>query len=217
MGGPSRPFSPCSCGPVTYIDTVVAARDTTAALISTAVFVMARRPDVQDKLRAEIGQLNGELADYDDIKNMSYLGAFVKETLRLYPPGPVGMRQACRDTILPLGGGPDGQSPIFVQEGDQVAWQTYSMHRRRDFWGEDAEEFRPERWRAARPMFEFLPFNAGPRICPGQQLALVYASYVLSRLLQTFPSIRAADDRPWMESLNLTLRVAQGVLVDLKG
>lgn len=41
------------------------------------------------------------------------------------------------------------------------------MHRREDLWGADAHVFRPERWETMRPTFEYLPFNAGPRICPG--------------------------------------------------
>lgn len=194
---------------------VVAARETTASLISTAVFMLTRQAPVQARLRDEMARLAGELPTYETIKEMKYLGYFLRETLRLYPPGPVGMREAVRDTILPLGGGPDGRSPVLVRKGEQVGWHLYSLHRRRDYWGDDADEFRPERWETARPVHEFLPFNAGPRICPGQQLALVYSSYVIIRLLQTFPNLKPADDLPWTESLHMTLRVAQGVWVDI--
>lgn len=73
------------------------------------------------------------------------------------------------DTVLPLGGGPDGKSPIFVPAGRQVGWHLYTIHRRKDIYGEDAEEFRPERWETLRPGWEFLPFNGGPRICIGRK------------------------------------------------
>jgi cytochrome P450 len=43
------------------------------------------------------------------------------------------------------------------------------MHRRKDIYGEDANEFRPERWETLRPGWEFLPFNGGPRICIGRE------------------------------------------------
>lgn len=61
------------------------------------------------------------------------------------------MRTAERDTVLPKGGGPDGQSPLFVPKGTDCRFTTYSLHRRKDYWGDDADEFRPERWETHRP------------------------------------------------------------------
>lgn len=63
------------------------------------------------------------------------------------------------DTVLPRGGGPDGKSPIFIPKKMNVAWSAYSMHRCEDFYGEDSEEFKPERWETLRPGWEYLPFN----------------------------------------------------------
>lgn len=60
------------------------------------------------------------------------------------------------------------------------------MHHRKDIWGEDVEEFRPERWEGKKVGWEYLPFNGGPRICLGQQFALTEAGYVVVRLLQRF-------------------------------
>ena len=53
---------------------------------------------------------------------------------------------ALEDTILPTGGGADGKHPVFVKKGEVVATSVFSMHRRKDIFGEDAEVFRPERW-----------------------------------------------------------------------
>ena len=53
--------------------------------------------------------------------------------------------------MLPRGGGPDGNSPIFVTEGTTIALSIAAMHRRKDLWGEDADEFRPERWINEKP------------------------------------------------------------------
>ncbi|KND87602.1 Cytochrome P450 [Tolypocladium ophioglossoides CBS 100239] len=149
---------------------VVALRDTSACLMSAAVFELARRPDVQAKLRREIDETleGGRHPTFEDLKSMVYLGRVVKETLRMYPPIPFNGRVAVRDTVLPRGGGPDGAAPIYVQKGQQVAYAVFSMHRREELWGSDANEFHPERWETARPRFEYLPFNAGPRICPGK-------------------------------------------------
>ncbi|KAL2137993.1 hypothetical protein VTI28DRAFT_7681 [Corynascus sepedonium] len=139
------------------LNILLAARDTSACLMSAAFFELARQPAIQAKLRAEIeGQLNGRLPSYDDLKGMTYLNWFIKETLRLYPPVPLNIRVANKDTMLPVGGGPDGKAPVFVTAGQEVVYQVFSTHRRPDLWGEDADLFRPERWRDARPHFQYL-------------------------------------------------------------
>lgn len=79
------------------------------------------------------------------------------------------------------------------------------MHRRKDLYGEDAEDFRPERWEENLPMHRdeinaawgYLPFNRGPRVCLGQDFGLTETSYAVVRILQTFPVIRAGQfERP---------------------
>jgi cytochrome P450 len=93
--------------------------------------------------------------------------------LRLYPSVPVNTRTARRTTFLPTGGGSDGTSPVLIRKGENVAFCVYSMHRRKDLYGEDAEEFRPERWDEDLPEYTktwgYLPFSGGPRICLGRK------------------------------------------------
>lgn len=89
------------------------------------------------------------------------------------------------------------------------------MHRRRDYYGDDAELFRPERWEHLRPSWEYLPFNGGPRICLGQQYALTEASYVTVRLAQEFAKLESRDSGPWEEALTLTLCSGNGTKVGL--
>jgi cytochrome P450 len=89
------------------------------------------------------------------------------------------------------------------------------MHRRRDIYGADADEFRPERWETLRPGWEYLPFNGGPRICLGQQYALTEAAYVSVRLLQEFKKVESRDPGEWAESLTLTLCSYNGTQVSL--
>lgn len=123
---------------------------------------------------------------------------------------------AVRDTVLPVGGGEDGKSPLFVPAKTVVVWSVYSMHRRIDFYGEDADEFKPERWDDLRPGWEYLPFNGGPRVCIGQQFALTEASYTTIRLMQEFKKIESRDEGPWEESLTLTCVKRNGTNVGLR-
>ncbi|KAF4632102.1 hypothetical protein G7Y89_g6032 [Cudoniella acicularis] len=198
------------------LNILLAGRDTTASLLSFLFYYLARRPDVVDKLHEEISKLGYGRPSFEDLKGMKYLQWCLNEALRLFPIVPVNSRIAVRDTILPTGGGPDGKSPVFVKAGQSVLYQVYVMQRRRDLYGEDANEFKPERWESLRPSWQYLPFNGGPRICIGQQFALIEASYAVVRLLQTFRTIEKRDDSDLLEYLTLTACVRPGVQVGMK-
>jgi cytochrome P450 len=130
---------------------------------------------------------------------------------------PRNEREALKDTVLPVGGGKDGLSPVFVPKGTIVAYNLYAMHRRMDFYGPDAEKFRPERWEndKLRPRWGYLPFNGGPRICVGQRYALTEAGYVVVRMAQEFRVLLSQDAGPWEELLTLTLSSRNGTKVCL--
>ncbi|KAL8837179.1 MAG: hypothetical protein Q9170_002641 [Blastenia crenularia] len=186
------------------LNILLAGRDSTASLLGNVWFMLARRPDVWAKLRQEVDDLNGKRPTFEQIKNMRYLRYILNETLRLYPIVPANARMSVADTFLPRGGGPDGKSPLFIAKGRTVAWSLYTMQRRRDLYGDDADEFKPERWETLRPGWEYLPFNGGPRICIGQQFALTEASYTTIRLMQEFRHIESRDAEPWTEYLTVT-------------
>ncbi|RAH80287.1 phenylalanine ammonia-lyase [Aspergillus japonicus CBS 114.51] len=86
-------------------------------------------------------------------------------------------RTANRDTVLPTGGGADGKSPIFVSKGTMVHIATYAMHRRHDLWGDDAEEFDPDRWLDQKQNWKFIPFLGGPRNCIGSNVKIAPTAY----------------------------------------
>jgi cytochrome P450 len=83
---------------------------------------------------------------------------------------------------------------VYVKKGMQVDYSVYVMQRRKDLWGEDADEFRPDRWDGRKSGWEYLPFNGGPRICIGQQFALTEAGYVIVRLAQRFERIEGVGN-----------------------
>lgn len=147
---------------------LLAGRDTTASLLGHTFFQLARRPDIWKKLQKDVEQLNGQLPDYETLKSLKYVKWVLNESLRLYPVVPGNNRIAMKDTVLPTGGGPDEKSPIFVPKGTPCQYSVWTMHRREDFYGKDALEYKPERWEKLRTGWEYLPFNGGPRICIGK-------------------------------------------------
>jgi cytochrome P450 len=178
---------------------LVAARDTTASLLGNLFFVLAKEKDIYDKLRSEVISIAGnETPTHQQLKQMEYLKWCVQEckwytlqqnslsdllpwylecgceltsdtALRLHPVIPTNAREATRDTTLPYGGGQDGQAPLFVNRGALIVYNIFAMHRDKAVFGENAEEFVPERWSGLRPGWGYLPFNGGPRICLGRK------------------------------------------------
>ncbi|CDO68135.1 hypothetical protein BN946_scf185003.g7 [Trametes cinnabarina] len=178
------------------LNILIAGRDTTAATLTFAVYLMCLHPAVFKRLRGEVLEKVGptQMPSFDDVRNMKYLRAVINETLRLYPAVPFNIKVAIRDTTLP---NPDPNGPpVFIPKGVDISYSMFLMHRRKDYWGPDALYFDPDRWLDERlnkyfttNPFIFLPFNAGPRICLGQQFAYNEMSFFLIRLLQNFSSM----------------------------
>ncbi|KAK2025630.1 cytochrome P450 [Colletotrichum zoysiae] len=206
---------------------LAAGRDTTASLMGWAWYCLVRSPRVLAKLRSEVLAAFGPDAPpgspgaavtFASLKQCAYLQHVLSETLRLHSVVPFNSRRALRDTTLPAGGGPDGESPVFVPAGTEVNFSTHVLHRRPDLWGEDAGEFVPERWErkrgAAGAVWHFVPFNGGPRICIGQQLALTEAGYVIVRMLQRYDAVEGLDVDPSRDWHNFTVVCSPGSPVD---
>jgi cytochrome P450 len=180
------------------LNILLAGRDTTASLLSWLMHELIRNPEIFQKLRStiidEFGPYdNPQTITFSTLKGCTYLQHCVNETLRLWTAVPGNSRRANKITTLPKGGGPDGESPVIIPANSEVNYSVHVMHRRKDLWGPDAEEFKPERFQGRKPGWEFLPFNGGPRICIGQQFALTEASYVVVRLLQRFDALQPAE------------------------
>ena len=199
------------------LNTLLAGRDTTASLLTNLFFILSRDARILNKLQAELtaAKITGP-PTLSQIKDLSYLQNCINESLRLHPPIPRNSRTAIRDTVLPRGGGPDGQSPIFVPAGTQVGYAIYATHRLESIYGADAAEFRPERWESKdlKPGWAYLPFNGGPRICLGQRFALNEVSYVVVRMLQELEDVKAVEmGEEWVEGLGLTCSSKNGAVV----
>lgn len=104
---------------------------------------------------------------------------FTPPALRLYPSVPINVRIANKPTYLPRGGGPNGEAPLLVRRGVGVGFVPYCLHRRKELYGADAHDFRPERWEGpelADIGWGYLPFHGGPRLCLGSELFFHHAS-----------------------------------------
>lgn len=146
------------------LNILLAGRDTTASLIGWVFYSLARDPVRYAKLRNIVLEEFGTYSQPRDItfarlKSCQYLQYVNNEALRLYPVVPVNSRTANKDTTLPRGGGPDGQSPIFIPKGRACDYSVFVMHRRKDLWGADADDFNPERWEKRRVGWDFLPVS----------------------------------------------------------
>ena len=196
-----------------------AGRDTTASLLSWIWVELALNPDVFASLRKEVLETftqDGTIT-FADLKGFKFLQYVINETLRVHPPVPINSRQASKDTILPLGGGPDGTKPLAVRKDQLMAYDVYPMQRRKDIWGEDADEWKPERWVSRKIDWSFVPFSGGPRICLGQQYAITEASYLTVKLLQAFDDIEwAGGDEKIGKGFTLTMSPAIGTPVRLR-
>ena len=137
--------------------------------------------------------------------------------LRLISPFGRNPRICIETCILPRGGGPEGREPLLVEKGSEVNLVFRSTQRDPNIWGTDAENFRPERWEGMKPSaWEYLPFSAGPRSCPGQQMALLDCSYILARLAQTYAHIENRDEElRFVEEHRMGMQSRNGVLLGL--
>jgi cytochrome P450 len=147
------------------LNILLAGRDTTASLLGWLFFCISRDKVRYQKLRDIIIDQFGTYdkpteITFGKIKSCQYLQHCNNEALRLYPVVPLNGRFANKDTVLPRGGGQDGKSPIFIPKNTAVDYSVHVMHHRKDIWGPDGEDFRPERWEGRRVGWEFLPVSA---------------------------------------------------------
>jgi cytochrome P450 len=180
---------------------VLAARGTSATALLWIVLVVAKHPEVERRIREEFAAVLGDLGDNeyvttDHISKLVYLEATIREVLRLYPTIPMNQRVAAVDTVI-------GHS-IQVKKGDVFFINPYTTARLPSVWGDDAAEFRPQRWiddetgeLLSFPPSKFNTFSAGPRSCIGMRLAMLELRIVAANLFKryTFSLARPNDLR----------------------
>ncbi|XP_023762804.1 cytochrome P450 CYP72A219 [Lactuca sativa] len=160
----------------------IAGSETTSNLIVWTMVCLSLHQEWQIKAREEILQVfgTGEL-DFEGLKNLKTLTMILYEVLRLYPPVIMTIRSTIKETKL---------GNMMIPPGVQLALAMIYIHHDRKVWGDDATEFRPERFSdgvaIATKGKGFFPFSSGPRVCIGQNFAMTEARAAMAMILRRF-------------------------------
>ncbi|KAL9239175.1 hypothetical protein vseg_013520 [Gypsophila vaccaria] len=166
------------------LDMFAGGSDTTYTSLEWAMTELIRHPKVMQKLQNEVRQIVGTKSQVneDDLKQMKYLKAVIKETLRLHPPIPLLVpRQSLSDAKI---------NGYDIPSGATVIVNAWAIHRDTDCW-EEPESFNPDRFLDSvidykGQDFELIPFGSGRRICPGIAFAISNNELVLASLVHKF-------------------------------
>jgi len=159
---------------------IIAGKDTTATTLSWFLYMLCKHPHVQERISTEVREATNvsDKSTFQDLANgiteealdkLQYLHAALTETIRLYPAVPWDPKCCFSDDTLPDG--------FNIKKGEQIFYMPYAMGRMKYIWGDDAEEFKPQRWLdengkfQAQSSFKLTGFQAGPRICLGKEFA----------------------------------------------
>ncbi|GAB2819185.1 cytochrome P450 [Streptomyces daliensis] len=163
---------------------LIAGHETTSGALSFALYYLARNPQILARAREEVDRVWGAAPEpaYEQVAKLRYVRRVLDESLRLWPTAPAFAREAVRDTTL------GGEHPM--RRGAWALVLGLMLHRDPAAWGQDAEEFDPDRFEPAavraRPAHVYKPFGTGARACIGRQFALHEATLVLGLLLRRY-------------------------------
>ncbi|XP_023737523.1 dimethylnonatriene synthase [Lactuca sativa] len=160
--------------------------ESTALTLTWALSLLLNNPHILKAAQKELDMNVGKQkwVEESDIKNLRYLQGIVKETLRMYPPGPLaGPHEAIEDCYI---GG------YHISKGTRLIVNLWKLHRDPEIWS-DPHEFRPERFLEEHSdlnyqgqNFEYIPFSTGRRMCPAITFTFQVVHLTLARLLQGF-------------------------------
>ena len=186
------------------ITILLAGEDTTAHTLSWLLYLITEHPEVQHKMQQEADAVLGPETtppDISTVEKLNYIEAVAHETMRLKSVTPLLFMEPNRDVEL---GGitiPKGTFLILVNRYGALQEENFT----------DALEFKPERWLESNPSpcahnrNASIPFGAGPRFCPGRNLALLEIKTVMAMLCKNFSVIRAETERPVNEVFSFTM------------
>ncbi|PPR03891.1 hypothetical protein CVT24_008122 [Panaeolus cyanescens] len=202
--------------------------DTTSNALSRTLWLLAKHPDVQSRLRSEIKEARRKAAGdipYDDLVSLPYLDAVCKETMRLYAPLTQTMRETVNDAVVPLSkpitlATGRTTSELHVPKGTVCIVSLQAVNRDKMIWGDDAYEWKPERWLGdlrEEVINEKIPgiythlttFGAGGRACIGFRFSQLEMKSILAGLLPKL-SFNISQEIAWNMSVIVVPVIASG-------
>ncbi|CAF1699323.1 unnamed protein product [Brassica oleracea var. botrytis] len=188
-----------------------AGRDTVSSALTWFFWLLSKNPEAMAKIRDEI---NKKMPKFDptELHKLVYLEGAVCEALRLYPPVLFNHKSPAKPDVLPSG--------HRVDENWKIVISIYALGRMKSVWGDDAEEFRPERWITDsgtlrhEPSYKFLAFSSGPRTCLGKKLTFLQIKTVAVEIIRKYDFKVIEGHKPKPVS-SVLLRMQDGLKVSV--
>jgi benzoate 4-monooxygenase len=138
------------------------------------------------RLQEELGQVLGpeaKIASYSEVKDLPFLRRCIDEAMRLHSTSAIGLPRL----VAEKGAGVDFEG-FYFPPGTVLSVPSYTIHHMREIWGDDVEEFKPDRWLnlSARQKTAFNPFSYGPRACVGQNVAIMELQLIIGTLFHRY-------------------------------
>ncbi|XP_058129971.1 cytochrome P450 4C1-like [Anopheles ziemanni] len=199
-----------------HIDTIIAAgHDTTATTVSNLLLMLAIHPEVQEAVYQEVMSVcpdKSKPVTTEEANGLVYTEMVCKETMRLFPVGPLLGRKCVADVQL--------DEKHTIPAGSCVCIGIYTIHREPSIWGPEAEKFNPDHFLpekvAKRHPYAYLPFSGGPRNCIGIRYAWLSMKILIAHLVRNYRFATSLK----MEDLNMKfaiiLRITNGCMVSIE-
>ncbi|RHZ73123.1 hypothetical protein CDV55_108553 [Aspergillus turcosus] len=195
---------------------LIAGSDTTSNTTCAILYWCMRTPGVIPKLQKVLDEAvpnDVDVPTHSMVKDIPYLQWVIWETMRIHSTSAMGLPRE-----IPAGNPPVTISGHTFYPGDVVSVPSYTIHRSKEIWGPDAEEFVPERWDPARlttrQKAAFIPFSTGPRACVGRNVAEMELLVMTGTIFRLF-EFEMQQDGP-METREGFLRKPLGLIVGMK-
>ncbi|MFK7941462.1 MAG: cytochrome P450 [Paracoccaceae bacterium] len=182
----------------------LAGHETSASALAWALYLLANRPDVQDRVAAEAKLVFAERPSFSDLRKLPFTRDVFRETLRLYPPVPMMIREATRHEQM---------RDKAVAPGSPIIISPWHLGRHERLW-DRAHAFDPDRWRreetrqSARDAY--IPFSTGPRVCTGAAFGMQEGVLILGLLASRY-RFAPVEERVPEPMAHLTVRSRNGI------
>lgn len=188
----------------------IAGHETTANALTWAFYLLAKNLAVATKLQEEIDTvLQGKPVSFENLRSLTYTRQVIDETMRLFPPAWIIGRKNVED---------DEIAGFHIPAGTNCLIPTLCLHRSARYWDEPLK-FKPERFAADKvkdiPKFVYFPFGGGPRLCIGNNFALMEMQVVLASALQKYKLVQTEDREVGLDPL-ITLRPQENIYLKLQ-